>query len=260
MKYMKFQFHKSILLIQFMLAASLLLGLSSCNDSNNTEKTKILSPTTSISKTNLDNLLLKANNRNLPIRNMGNIDSIKGYRGLTLGLKLDNIEAGSFKRRIYMDGLLTIFRKSRHPFVDLSFYNNKLVKIEIQNEQNDTLHNELFIEGEDMLNTYGEPNIEKKTTVKKRPAGNTLSLKWRTSSSIEVHYIHATEEVSIASYFPPSHIDYTNYSFQYTITDLEEWKKYEQERSRIIKDKMKKDDARIKTEDSLRIRRAQNKI
>ncbi|MFA7380410.1 MAG: hypothetical protein WC150_08115 [Bacteroidia bacterium] len=258
-----------ILFLKSTLVTFLIVCTSSCNNSNDKINADNISAVPIVNKANLDSLLVKSQDRKLPIKDIRNIDTIRGYKGLTLGLNLYDIELGSFERRIYMNGLLTILRSRHRANVNLFFYKSTLVKILIDRYWDHT-EDGVVIERQDLVNTFGNPNIEKKIDIDKgydiigdtyheyNSSKKATKLKWISPSNIEVSYYYNSEIVkAVGKEFKR---DILISLFEYRITDLNMWSEYENERSKILKSEELENKRKSKDFDSLNVRNAQNNL
>lgn len=244
------------------------IGLTSCSQNptgNSTEKNNDSSQKKEniMLKVPLDSAILAYGNRNLPLNDYRNIDSINGFRGVKFGDRIDKYSLDSFQHRIYMNGLLHIL--SWKTFY-LYFYHDKLARVERSEES--------FFILDDLTNTFGKPNIYNKSryiyyTVQdwdelpynKLKKGQIIKAakeslyRWKSPSNIQIDY---REIYPIKESYSNWYDFYRHYV--YTITDMNAWNQYENERAKLLgQDKINKEEESRKL-DSLLKRESQNRL
>jgi hypothetical protein len=258
---------KYVLVILFLIS----IVFASCNEEPkplNITKIENKKPT-------IDDLISTTIVRNLRVKDIRNIDSLRGYKMLKLGLRIDDIDSGSFESWEFKDGnLKTLYRRQDKEVVKLSFYKRILVRIEIENETIKTLRpnidgDGIFVWQEDLLNTFGEPNI-KKSTIKSKVnelPKTTLNLIWQSKNNLVIQYV--LKESTVFRHSPPRFIGDdeviledagTERSFVYSITDNSLWKIYEKERNYAVEKEKSEERILKKKKDSLRIISSQNNL
>lgn len=226
-------------------------------------------------KPTIDDLISTTKVRNLPPKDIRNIDSLRGYKMLKLGIRIDEIDTGSFVNCIVIGNLTTLYRRQDKEVVKLSFYKRILVRIEIENETIKTLRpnidgDGIFVWQEDLLNTFGEPNIKKstiKSKVNELPITTTLNLIWQSKNNLVIQYV--LKESTVFRHSPPRFIGDdeviledagTERSFVYSITDNSCWKIYEKERNYAVEKEKSEERMLKKKKDSLKIISSQNNL